>query len=950
MNAYSNTERGRIASALSHIPAHDRDLWLKMGMAVKSELPDDEGFAVWSEWSQQDDSYKENDALAVWRSIDPHGGVSIGSVFHEAMANGWTHQGEVAVPSPAALAQRKAERAKAEVTRQAKEARKRAAAMEKAAAIWAAAMPAGTDHPYLVRKQVAPTDTLRELAVDAVAAILGYVPKSSGEPLAGRVLVAPVHAGDMLTTCELIDGTGRKCALYGGAKAGGYWAAQSLPDGDGAGLVLFIAEGVATTLTVHMATCQPCIAALSSNNLLAVTKAMRKRYPAALLALVADLVKATGEPDHHAAKAAQAVDGLLIVPDFGDQRAEGETDINDMAARFGLDVVRGHIEIALSVHAATPDAQEAPQDDIASADTPAPAKAKGKPMEPDSETCSYAGGTFDVSGRGVFFIGTDKDNNELPPRWICSRLGIVAKTRDAKSGEWGRLLEWCDDDKVRHQWAMPLELLQSDGTDMRRELARMGLTISPVKAQRDLLAAFVQVWPVKSRARCVERLGWHGAVYVTPAESIGQDAEIVVFQNAHAIEPAFSVAGTLDGWRASVAALAAGNSRLVFTLSVAFAGTLADVVGEDSGGFHLRGGSSSGKTTALKVAASVWGDPNTYPRLWRATANGLEGLAALHNDGLLILDELSQVDPKEAGEAAYLLANGQGKARASRTGTARQASRWRLLFLSAGEESLTALMARVGKKANTGQEIRLADIDADAGAGMGAFETLYDQPSPAALALAVKDAAIRCHGAVGVAWLRCIVADRATLADDMADGIKSFVVEAVPKDAAGQVLRVARRFALVAMAGELATHYGLTGWGKGEAIGAARKCFAAWLDAFGGIGNREERNVLSQVRAFFEAHGASRFEDMTATSDQRIINRAGFYRTGADGGREFLVLPEAFKRDVCAGFDTRAAVLALVAAGWLQPGNDGKTAQKPRIPGIGPTRCYVFTARMWEGE
>jgi len=377
---------------------------------------------------------------------------------------------------------------------------------------------------------------------------------------------------------------------------------------------------------------------------------------------------------------------------------------------------------------------------------------------------------------------------------------------------------------------------------------------------------------------------------------------------------------------------------------------LADVVGEDSGGFHFRGASSSGKTTALKVAASVLGNPNTYPRLWRATANGLEGLAALHNDGLLILDELSQIDPKEAGEAAYLLANGQGKARASRTGAARQSARWRLLFLSAGEESLTALMARAGRKANAGQEIRLADIEADAGAGMGAFEVLHDQPSPAALALAVKDAAIRYHGAAGLSWLRCIVADRSKLADFIADGIRQFVEECAPADAAGQVLRVARRFALVAVAGELATHYGLTGWPEDEAINAARKCFAVWLESFGGTGNREERAMLSQVRAFFETHGASRFEDVTATTDQRIPNRAGFYRPDAGGAREFMVLPESFKRDVCQGFDVKTATAALVKAGWLQPSKDGKTAQKPRLPGLGPTRCYVFTGRMWEGE
>lgn len=566
-------------------------------------------------------------------------------------------------------------------------------------------------------------------------------------------------------------------------------------------------------------------------------------------------------------------------------------------------------------------------------------------------TCRYGGGKFSLTERGVFFTGTDKDGLEKAPVWVCSPLGVIAKTRDAKSGEWGRLLEWFDDDDVRHQWAMPLELLEGDGVDVRRELARLGLHIATSKAARDLLAAYVKVWPVDIRARCVERPGWYGSVYSTPAETIGEAGELVVFQNAHAVEPALTVADTVDAWRDSVAALAAGNTRLVFAVSVAFAGTLAGIVGEDSGGFHLRGKSSSGKSTALKAAASVWGNPAAYVRVWRATANGLEGLAALHNDGLLILDELSQCDPREAGEAAYLLANGQGKARAARNGTARASQRWRLLFLSAGEESLTALMARAGKKANAGQEIRLADFDADASAGMGAFEQLHGHATPAALALGVKDAAARSHGAVGLAWLRHIVQDRTRLADFIADGIRQFVAEAVPVGAAGQVERVARRFALVAVAGELASHYGLTGWSRGEGERAAEACFAAWLESFGGIGNREERAVLAQVRRFFELHGTSRFEDMASTEEQRIINRAGFYRTGASGVREFLVLPEAFKQDVCAGFDDKAAAKVLVAQGWIAAGGDGRATQKPRLPGMGTgTRVYVFTGKVWEGE
>lgn len=194
------------------------------------------------------------------------------------------------------------------LVREAEEARRRAAAAKKAAALWEAAQPAGASNPYLARKQVAAVDQLRQLDASAVASIIGYTPKSSGEELTGEVLVAPIVVDDVITTCELIDGAGRKSAIYGGAKAGGYWSAQSMPE-SAADLVLFIGEGVATMLTVRQASGHACIAALSSGNLLPVAKAMRARYPLALLVLVADLVKATGEPDHHAEQAARFVGG-----------------------------------------------------------------------------------------------------------------------------------------------------------------------------------------------------------------------------------------------------------------------------------------------------------------------------------------------------------------------------------------------------------------------------------------------------------------------------------------------------------------------------------------------------------------------------------------------------------------------------------------------------------------
>lgn len=904
MNAPINNI-SEIAAALSYVSAQERGTWVGMGMAVKAELGED-GFTLWDSWSQTASNYNAKAANSVWKGIKAAGGVTIATLFHEAKAHGWKPTTPYTPPTPEERARIDAEHHTAEAEAERIKEEMRAQAKTKAVRLWEKARLVREDHPYIVAKGIKP-----------------YGAKQLWD-----MLVMPLRCNGELVNLQIIGKNGSKTFLSGGQVKGTSLVLGTLKGAEKA----LPCEGWATGCTLHEATDLPVVVCWNAGNLPDVAKRLASAYPELPLQICGDN-DASGKGQEAAQRAAEHSKATWCVPSFSDEQQERfqkthgkvPSDFNDLHQLEGLEAVLN----VLQQQGANDNNQVKPSDSLA---------------------CDYGGGRFEVSSHGAVFIGTDKDGNELPPRWICSPLYVVAMTRDAKSGEWGRLLEWRDNDNVRHQWAMPLELLQGDGADVRRELARLGLSIAPGKAARDLLASYLQVWPVEARARCVDRLGWHGAVYVTPAESVGQNHEIVVFQNAHALEPAFAISGTAEAWRSSVAALAAGNSRLVFALSVALAGPLADVVCEDSGGFHFRGSSSSGKSTALKVAASVWGDPSAYPRLWRATSNGLEGLAALHNDGLLILDELSQIDPKEAGEAAYLLANGQGKARASRAGTVRQSARWRLLFLSAGEESLSALMARAGRKANAGQEIRLADIDADAGAGMGAFEVLHDQPSPAALAVAMKDAATRYYGAVGLAWLRRIVSDRPMLADLITGGIRQFVEETAPPNAAGQVLRVARRFALVAVAGELSTYYGLTGWKEGEAIQAAQKCFSVWLESFGGTGNREERAMLSQVRAFFETHGASRFEYVAANNDQRILNRAGFYRIDESGAREFMVLPEAFKRDVCQGFDAKAVTVALLKAGWLQPGRDGKTTQKPRLPGIGPTRCYVFTGRMWEAE
>ncbi|MDZ7641637.1 MAG: DUF927 domain-containing protein [Desulfurivibrio sp.] len=788
-------------------------------------------------------------------------------------------------------------------------------------------------------KKAAETQKKTELAqaVQPYCRRKGIEPHGLHQGPDGRLIVPLRNAAGQIRSLQFIAANGEKRFLPGGQTAGCFHTLGKLPTGDG---TLLIAEGFATAASLRQATDYPTVIAFNAGNMKPVGKTLRKKLPKARLIFCADddyqTAENTGDnPGITAAtEAARAVGGLVAVPDFGGGRPEKATDFNDLHQFANLEAVENCIAAATSP---TP-ASDSPADDPGK-------KTYGKAA---ATSFDYGAGRFFVNSAGVWYVASDKDGNERPPQWLCADLEIHAKTRDSTSANWGRWLIWKDDDHCLHRWAMPLEMLQGDAVAVRQELARQGLAMSTSRAARDLLSVFLQVWPVERRARCVDRPGWHGKAYVTPTESIGGNGELVVFQSPHALAPAWSVAGSVADWRREVAARAAGNSRVVFALGVAFAGPLLALIGEEGGGFHLVGPSSCGKSTICKAAASVWGDPDNYRRQWRGTSNGFEGMAALHNDGLLVLDEIGQADEKKVGEAAYLFANGQGKQRAGKSGEARAVSFWRLLLLSNGEQSLAAIIAKTGRRINAGQEVRLTHVDAEAGAELGSFEEIHTAAGPGDFAQELEAATRKNHGAVGLEWLHRLVKNHTALPERLTKHMDEFCEATVPAAASGQVARVSRRFALVAVAGELATEYGLTGWAEGEAARAAATCFRNWMDSYGPVGNREEGQLLAQVRAFFEAHGSARFENADASDEMKVIQRVGFYRYLDDGRREFLVFPEAYRRELCEGHDSRWATKVLLTHGLLLPGTDGASSQKPRLPGLGPTRCYIFdSAKIW---
>jgi putative DNA primase/helicase len=563
--------------------------------------------------------------------------------------------------------------------------------------------------------------------------------------------------------------------------------------------------------------------------------------------------------------------------------------------------------------------------------------------------------------RGVYHLPVDANGEPKDEQWICSPLEIIAKTRNTSGENWGYLLTFTDCDGRLKCWTLPAEMLKGSGEDMRGILLSKGLRITTNFSLRQKLATYIQVTEPKDKRRaiCTDQTGWYGEkLFVLPEQTIGEQAgEVVLFQRSEveALNP-FSEKGTVEQWRHEVAAKCACNSRLLFAASCSFGAPLLNQANTESGGFNIVGGTSTGKTTALYVAASLWGNPDTYKQSWRATDNGLEGIAARYNNVLLPLDEMGQIEARKVGEVAYMLANEQGKNRANKNGAARGRKSWRLLFLSSGEIGIADHMKTAGIIAKAGQEIRLVDIPADAGAGMGLFEKIHGAESPSRFADELRRVSCDYHGAVGVAWLEKIIADHSTIPGLIEGYRREFCQRYVPKNATGQIARVAGRFSLVAAAGELASYYGFTGWEAGAAIWGAGECFKSWLDSWG-PGAKEEQRLLEKVREFFEKHGESRFTPMKSTvsdtpeldTERVTLNRAGFRQEHAGGGTEYFVLPEAFK-EICGGFTAAWAAKVLADKGVISRDGQGKTSQSKNIPGMGKTRCYHFTGELWNTD
>ena len=536
---------------------------------------------------------------------------------------------------------------------------------------------------------------------------------------------------------------------------------------------------------------------------------------------------------------------------------------------------------------------------------------------------------------------TIKDGEVVPLRLSSPVEVISSVAAENNTDNFGLLLKYKNMHNIIEYWSMPLTFLAGKCDDLQRLFLERGVLIERRATNRDAFFDYIQNSKPARQMTCATQVGWFNGRYILPNQVIGEDCEDIIFQSAGKEQAKVSMLGTLEGWQKDVAALAVDNPYFIFALSAAFTGPLLLRCQETSGGFHFFGDSSSGKSTLLIAACSVFGDEN-FKKSWLATGNGMEGTASISNDGLLALDEISECDPREVAAIVYKIANQTGKVRANKSGDARPVKVWRCVFLSAGEKTIKTVINSTGKTANAGVLVRALDMPILS--KYGAWDNLHGYSSGASFSDAIKHACKTNHGHAIVAFLERLTKDK----QDHLELFKTILERFSAAGCEGQYMRAVRRFACVAFAGELATKYGVTGWAEGCATEAVFSCFNKWKECRGRE-NSEKQQIIDELRKCIDTFGDSHFSNLHGAGESRLTKRFGYFEEISQEKGPSVVkakvsylFTSSAMREVLKNFDFNSALKILKEAGILKTDSSGKNSVTMRIPdGVIKRLCVI---------
>lgn len=194
------------------------------------------------------------------------------------------------------------------------------------------------------------------------------------------------------------------------------------------------------------------------------------------------------------------------------------------------------------------------------------------------------------------------------------------------------------------------------------------------------------------RRETVKHLGW------IPGRGFSPYIKGVDYDSGGKFDEAFRAVrsgGNFDGWKKTAALVMADPAYMParILLAASVASVFLKWTSQQPFIVHMWSAeSSTGKTIATMLAASVWADPEIgrYVRSMNATKVANEQLAGFCNNLPLILDELQTVQKgTDFDDTIYMLCEGTGRARGSRDGGLREQTRWMNIIITNGEQPIS---------------------------------------------------------------------------------------------------------------------------------------------------------------------------------------------------------------------------------------------------------------------
>ena len=536
-----------------------------------------------------------------------------------------------------------------------------------------------------------------------------------------------------------------------------------------------------------------------------------------------------------------------------------------------------------------------------------------------------------------------KVGDEIVPQPIATPFGVVARLRHADDGDtYGLRLVVEDMGGKRREIDVDRAAFARQGAaDTRAMLFEAGMRSEndgELTAVKALKAADPEAEIVVFR-----RPGWHELAgvedrfFVCPSgRVIGAPADSLPELSVNArIRPAIAIGGTFEGWKAAVEAACTTPRCEHWTIGTlaGFCAPLLSLCGIDSCGINLSGMTSGGKTTAQRLAVSSWSraalnQRDSLLQSARATANGIELMAARSSGSVLAMDELGHVNGKELGKIIYSLASGVGKGRMTGDAKQRASHTWSTFVILSAEKSLEERIRGDGAEWAGGMAVRIPDIDI----------TGVDRAVDHAILERIK-AVDKHFGHAGPAFVEALIAAGLhQQGDELRARIDKTARLISGPGGDGKHDRAAIPFAVMATAGALAQQFGIlpASVDIGRAIRWAWERFAGSTDA---VALDPETQAITNLRAWIAERWGSSIHATVPDDNGRLPMRDALGWHDEDA----VYIPTQRLVEAAGGALKEVEIArALSAQGFIAKKHAADCLFVSYVPKIGRVKAYAL--------